>query len=187
MGARCCSAAKSMITISILESDIFTTLRSFILSVLPIGTEVIQGQDNLVSMPTNSGFVTMTPAGIKRLNTNIQGGYVPGSSNPGTMTLETHNKYEMQLDFYGSNSADWSSIFQTVFRDDYAWEIFPPNIKPLYADDPMQMPLIDGEEQYEQRWRVSCFMQYNPVTTVNQDFAVNLQVGLKEVDTTFKP
>ena len=82
-----------MTTISILENDIFTALRTFILSVLPSGTEVIQGQDNLVSMPTSSGFVTMTPAGLKRLNTNIQGGYMPGSSNPGTMTLETHNQY----------------------------------------------------------------------------------------------
>ena len=93
----------------------------------------------------------------------------------------------MQLDFYGSSSADWSSMFQTVFRDAWSWDQFPLNIKPLYADDPMQMPLIDGEEQYEQRWRVSCFMQYNPVTTVNQDFATILQVGIEEVDTTFKP
>jgi hypothetical protein len=63
----------------------------------------------------------------------------------------------------------------------------PANIQPLYADNPTQMPLIDGEAQYEQRWKLTASLQYNPIVTVSQDFADTLTLTLDEVDATFPP
>lgn len=47
-----------------------TALRSFLLGVLPPGTEVVRGQDNLVAEPIGPDFVVMTPLLMPRLGTN---------------------------------------------------------------------------------------------------------------------
>jgi len=57
----------------------------------------------------------------------------------------------------------------------------------LYADDPIQIPLIDAEAQYERRWKVTAALQYNPVITTPQQSAATIQIGIAPVDQTFKP
>jgi hypothetical protein len=93
----------------------------------------------------------------------------------------------MQLDFYGSTSQSWAMETQALFRDEYATEIFPPNIQPLYADDPVQIPLIDGEAQYEQRWKVLARLQYNPILSTSQQSMLAVDIELAPIDQTFKP
>jgi hypothetical protein len=171
------------ITQSLIEADVFTALRAFLLLILPAGTEVVQGLDNQVAMPVNA-FVSMTPAGQKRLNTNISNAWNQSAETAG---IETHVQYNVQLDFYGALSSDWANITQSLFRDEFTIDNFPDTVVPLYADDPMQMPLIDGEEQYEQRWKLTASMQYNPVTTITQQFATVIDTELVEIDATFKP
>jgi hypothetical protein len=58
-------------TLSITESQTLAALRSFLLSVLPAGIEVVRGQDNLVSQPKGPSFVVMTPLMRTRLATNV--------------------------------------------------------------------------------------------------------------------
>lgn len=53
------------------QADIQTVLRSFLLSILPSGTEVFEGQDSRVSEPSADNFVIMTPLTRARLGTNI--------------------------------------------------------------------------------------------------------------------
>jgi hypothetical protein len=57
--------------LSLSESQTLTALRSFLLSVLPAGIEVIRGQDNRVSEPDGDDFVVMTPMLRTRLETNV--------------------------------------------------------------------------------------------------------------------
>ena len=52
------------------QSNVQVALRSFLLSVLPAGTEVIQGQDSRVPEPADVDFVVMTPITRERLATN---------------------------------------------------------------------------------------------------------------------
>jgi hypothetical protein len=54
------------------QSQLQTTLRSFLLSVLPSGVEVIEGQDNRVPEPSGTDFVVMTTIQRRRLETNIE-------------------------------------------------------------------------------------------------------------------
>lgn len=56
--------------VSIPETALLTALRSFLLSVLPTGVEVIRAQVNRVSSPKGP-FVTMTPLTRRRLSTNV--------------------------------------------------------------------------------------------------------------------
>lgn len=172
-------------TISLSQTDVFTALRSFLLGVLPSGVEVVDAQDNGVPMPAGA-FVAMTLMGNKRLATNTIT-FDAGSSNPGSESILTPGEYTVQLDFYGAGSDANAAITQALFRSEYATDQFPSNIQPLYADDPMQMPLINGEQQYEERWRVQAVMEYLPVVTVPQDYATSLDVGLISVERTYKP
>ncbi|RVT95249.1 hypothetical protein EOD42_16830 [Rhodovarius crocodyli] len=57
-------------TISLTETQILTVLRSFLLAVLPSGTEVVRGQTNRVPEPIGPDFVVMTPIMRERLATN---------------------------------------------------------------------------------------------------------------------
>lgn len=175
--------AAMTVTISLDSQDVFKALRTFLIAVLPANTPVVQAQDNSVPMPT-VGFVAMNNIGLRRLSTNTNT-YHDTGDNPGTRDAMTATEYTMQVDCYGSDSGEWASIIQSLFRDDYGFNLFPDEIKPLYADDPVQMPLINGEQQYEQRWRIKAVMQYNPEMTVPQDFFDTLPeraVEMKPVD-----
>lgn len=169
--------------ISITDQDIFAALRVFLISIVPGATEVVQEQDNQVAMPLG-GFVGMNNVGSKRLDTNVVT-YAPGTENPGTKSIQAATQYTMQLDFYGPAAGDWANTAQMLFRDEYATNLFPEDIQPLYADDPVQMPLIDGESQYEKRWRMNAVLQYNPVVTVAQDFATELAITPMNVNSNF--
>ena len=57
-------------TVSPSETDIQTALRSFLLSVLPTGTDCVLGQINRVPEPAASDFVVYWPIMRKRLATN---------------------------------------------------------------------------------------------------------------------
>lgn len=52
------------------QSNIQAALRSFLLSVLPAGVDVIAGQINRVAEPRAGDFVVLTPSHFKRLRTN---------------------------------------------------------------------------------------------------------------------
>lgn len=53
------------------ESNILTALRTFLIQILPTGTEVILAQVNRVPEPQVEDFVVMTPIRRTRLETNI--------------------------------------------------------------------------------------------------------------------
>lgn len=164
------------------DQDVFRALVVFFDSFLPAGTEVIQAQDNRVPMP-KSGFVAMNNVGLDRLSFNIDN----YQSVPQGKTILTPTKYSMQLDFYGPDAAQWAMQTVALFRDEYATEIFPSNIQPLYADDPIQIPLIDAEAQYEQRWKLVASLQYNPILSTSQQSMLAVKIELAPIDQTFNP
>lgn len=184
--------------ISITDEQVFTALRSFLLSVLPSGVEVIQTQDNGVPMPIG-GFVSMNNVSKIRLSTNVnkyrndpvnvvygtenvlQGTeQVVAQTSDGFRDVTTPTQYTMQLDFYGESAGEWASLASNLFRDPYATDLFPDGIKPLYADDPIQIPLIDGEMNYTQRWKLQAVMQYNPSVSLAQKFAREINVVIND-------
>ena len=170
------------VVLDINDQDVFTAMRTFLKSFIPTKVQIVQAQDNKVPMP-KGGFITMNNTGMDRLSFNIDNyqSVVQGK------TVLTPTKYSMQLDFYGPSSQIWAVETMALFRDEYATEIFPPNIQPLYADDPIQIPLIDGEAQYEQRWKLVASLQYNPPLSTQQQSMQAVDIGLAPIDQTFKP
>lgn len=238
-----------MTTLSLTEVQTLTALRTFLLSVLPAGIEVVRGQDNQVAEPEGPDFVLMTPGLRERLATNIDTyqdcaftGSIAGStltvtqmslgtiavgatlfgvgvtagttitalgsgtggvgtytvSTPQTVASETlacgsknlmqPMKFTVQLDVHGPSSGDNATIISTVFRDDYAVEFFSTSgfdVAPLYCGEPKQLPYINGESQWEERWVVDAVMQCNPVVNVPQQFAAQAEATLIEVQATY--
>lgn len=178
------------------QSVVFTALRSFLLG-LPLlfdstqqnGVVIIQGQANRAAEPKEPDHVVIWPLRAVRLETNIDtfaGGTALGPNTAITYMQPTH--FTIQLDVHGPFSMDNAQIISTLFRDQYAVDAFATanqgDIVPLYADDPRQVPFMNAEDQYENRWIIEANIQVNQlVSSVPQQSANTLQVGLIDTDT----
>lgn len=162
-----------------LPDDLFIALRAFVLSLLPNGTEVIQGLGNNVPMP-EGGFVCMTALSQRRLSTN-HSELLPSQERIVTMPTE----YSIQVDCYGPDSSDWATLLTALWRDPYGCDAMAPVAQPLYHTDPIQAPLVNGEENYEQRWVFTALLQFNPSVTVVQQSADTLDLVIVSVDAEF--
>lgn len=166
---------------------LFTALGNFIQTVLPAGVPVIQMPANRAAMPAAApGFVGMTAVLQERIMTNLDR-WDPAAVMPVAIEIEQAVRLRMQLDCFGAASSDWAVMLSTVLRDEYGCTALAPALSPLYCDAPKFAPLIDGEEQYEHRWIVDAFLQYNPVTSIPMQFADEAAATLIEVDEAYPP
>lgn len=178
----------SGLTPSIVEEQIYTVVKAFLVTVTGLDPDlVLQGLPNRSSMPLASpGYVTMQLSLSSRLNYNIDT-WDPTDPAPTAITSETHWKERIQVDFYGASAGDWSKVFAGLWKDETAVLALQPVCEPLYANDPLMAPLEDDEQQYELRRTVEAFLQYNPVTAVPMQFADTLEVTLINVDEAYPP
>jgi hypothetical protein len=114
----------------------------------------------------------------------------------------------VQIDCYGPNSFDNVMMISTLFRDDVAIETFasfdvpaPPNwadipvggtlsvpyngIRPLFADNPVQLSQIFGEQQFEIRWKLEAYLQVNSIVVAGQEFFSTAHIKPIPVDLFF--
>jgi hypothetical protein len=171
-----------MPALSINDNDILEQVRQFLLAVLPSGVDAIQGQDNRVPEPIAGDFVVMTSMNFTELSTARETFQV--QAGEGSLAILKPIQWKVQLDVHGDNSASnaatialaWKSAWAAAFLDGTP-------ITPLYADDPIQAPFMNAEEQYETRWTVTIYLQANPVLTMPQDYATSVgPVQLYEAD-----
>lgn len=171
-------AGEQMIA-SVTETQIFTALRAFILGV--VDCEVIRVPNNRVPMPVGE-FISLSAISNSPLSTNVS------SYSSTEKSIIRPSQFTIQVDCYGASAGDRATAITTLFRDAYGCDALAPSgIQPLYASDARQMPMVDGESQYVTRYTFDAVMQFNPVLTVSQQSANELQVGIKEVDRAFPP
>jgi hypothetical protein len=176
-------AMSSPPTLSITEEALLTALRGFLLPLFQ--GEVIQGQGNQAAMPKGQ-FIVMTPMLMVDLS-------VPVSTFSGqTAVFQSRKKWSVQLDCYDDAGAahDLATVISTMIRTPYAVDQFAAfglDMAPLYASDPRNTNMINGESQYQDRWTFEFIGQFNPSLQVTQDAATQLVIGLHEIDTTFPP
>lgn len=163
------------------SDDLFVVVRAFLLSLFPSGVEVVQGLQNGVPMPAGP-FICMTAKEQTRLATNHTVQLVTQER-----AVKMPTQYSIQLDCYGPNSSDQATTIKALWRDFYGCDMLASVGAPLYASEPVQMPLVNGEQQYEQRWMTIALLQFNPVVTVPQQSAIALAVELVSVDVEFPP
>lgn len=155
-------------TPTVTDEDVFTALGQFIAS---LGLEPIQGQVNRTASPAENDYAVMTPLRLAQIATN-QTEYIGPNGTTKNVTLAQEIRF--QVDFHGPNSSQFATLFQMLFRDNYAIDIFSAlgyPLVPCYSTDPIQAPFITGGQQYENRWTVEAVMQGNPQSVVPQQYA----------------
>lgn len=173
-------------TVSITLDDVYTLFRALALSVLPINVQVVKGIPNRAATPPPvPGYVSMTVTANRGLRTPVDTWDLT-NPNPTVITIEQGMQLRIQLDCYGADSAQWAVLFVTLLRNDFGVKALAP-VAPLYADDPIQAALVNGEEQYEQRWIVGANLQYNPTVTIPMQFANQAGISLINVDESYPP
>lgn len=162
------------------QSQVYAALGTFIQGMLGLpSSQIVQGLGNRAAMPL-PGFVAMTAISQERMRTNIELWDEVGTS-PTTFTAEQGTRLDVQIDFYGPSAGDWAAMVSTAFRSSYAFEALAPNCAPLWIDVVPMAPLTNAEQQYEARWVATAVIQYNPVTTLPQQFADTLALGMVDV------
>ena len=175
------------LTLSITEDEVMTAIRSFLLTVFP-GTEIVQGQDNRVTMPDEAGWILLTPILSARLATNIDTWSNAGA--PTTQADQTFWRHDVQVDCFGASAHDNATIIGQLWRDDYAYSNLVAtgyDIAPLYASDLRNLEFVNDSAQYEKRWSIDLSLQASPVVNVPQQFAGVAQVTPISVDATYPP
>lgn len=164
----------------ITDASIFAALRTFMVRhIVPSGVEVLQTQQNRVAMPVGPNFVMMT-ATSRTFQSSSYHEYHPSD---GTQDIARSTGVSFQVDFYGPLSSDYAQRFATLFRDDYGYAAFAGSgVTPLYCDDGSQMPLSNGEKQYEARWMIQTMLQVNPAVSTPMQFADKVDVTIVEAD-----
>jgi len=157
-----------MYTVSITTDAVVDALAAFVAPFLP--GVIVQSQINRVASP-KPPFCLLTPVTIQNLSTTL--GTTLVTYQASQQTIITPVKIGIQIDFYGVNSADYCRAIVGLFRSEYAATQFSDGIKPLYCDDGHQTRFITSESQYEQRWIMMAYLQYNasidvPVQTANE-------------------
>lgn len=166
-------------TPTLTEDVIMTALRTFLLAVLPSGVEVVQGQQNRAPEAIGPDHIVMTPDRRTQMAQTTHDWNASGA----TIGVNRSSALHFQLDVYGPNSADNGQVITTLFRDAYGCGFFSSyGVQPLYCDDGQQMPLVNGEEQYENRWMIRATLQANILVQVPAEFADALDAHAAPAD-----
>lgn len=147
------------------------------------GTGLVAGTTTVIDVVSGSGGVgsyTVSP-----------GQAVPSQGMAcGVQQITQPGEIVFQVDVYGPNSADNAQVVTTLFRDAYATQFFEaasPEVSPLHADDPRQVPFLDENDQIETRWIVEARLQANQSLKIAQQFADTLSVETVSVDEAYPP
>lgn len=168
----------------------YAALAAFIVTVVGTGTlDTVQGLGNRVSMAGDAGegFIQFQAVHRHRLATNLHT-YDETDPNPNTAAILESIELTIQIDCYGPASTaeapgaeDWANILSATLRDEYGVNALAPVLAPLYADDASMVPLVNGEEQYEERWMLTAAFEFDPTTTIPQQYANVLKMKLWDV------
>jgi hypothetical protein len=177
-------------TISKTESQAFTALRSWIKDVLPAAVEVVRGDNNRVPSPKND-FVVLSHINKRMIEWPTEtytDDFVETLTITGTEVITNTQPidFSIQVDCYGANSGDYSTMLAILWSTSQACSFLDPlGIQPLYMDDPKHVPFIDGEKQYEERWVTTAHLQYNPAVSTAMQFTSTAEVEIVNVDRTY--
>lgn len=133
---------------------------------------VVLGQ--LTGVPGGIGTYQLAPAA------DLPSGTLYCGSRQAMQPLEL----TIQVDIHGPASSDNATRVSTQWRNQIgvnACQAQGAILAPLYNSSPRQIPFINDQDQYEQRWSLDLCMQVNPVLTVPQQFASNVSVTAQPV------
>lgn len=132
-----------------------------------------------------------TPGGVGTYQLSAANTIASQKMSAGGLLITSEWLVTYQIDFHGPSAPDNARVFATLFRDEYATDLFGSynlgDITPIQADEPRQLPFTSGEQQYELRQVVEAQMQVNETIFVPYQFADALAVNIVEVEASYPP
>jgi hypothetical protein len=162
------------------EDQIFDTVWGFVSSLFDpsLAGQILKSNQNLTSTPQGT-YAVVQPSVKVRLDQGDRD-YDPVAL---LQNVTRHTQYSYQVDCYGPSAPDWADIISSAWRSMWACDQLNGNgadapttkaaIQPLYADEPQQLTIVNGEFEYEQRFMVKLYLQANQVVGLPQDFFTN--------------
>ena len=169
---------------SITVDAVIEALTAFLTPFVPAGCPIIRGWQNRVPPPFTPGQADVL-AFVKLSEVNQVDLETPQFTQSADPTIQqasvlTPTRIDIQIDFYGLMAGDYCKAVKAVFRSPYAPDQFPDGIAPLYSSDAIRGALVTGEDQYLDRWVITCSLQYNPMVVVPQQSATVIIAKTKD-------
>ncbi|MGY0156363.1 phage neck terminator protein [Edwardsiella tarda] len=138
----------------------------------PICGQCRQAQANRTSMPKGQ-FCILTPLRFERLSTTRSINQDTGSPSTSAMGWTEVRRADIQVDIYGANAGDRAVTLETVFASGYAYDkikAIDARVAPLYSTAAIQAPMIDAEQQWQERWMITLSLQAHITVSMPQDY-----------------
>jgi hypothetical protein len=156
------------------EDEAFDALWGFVASLFDVTYQpnIFKGFQNQTATPNNTtagtgSYVVIQP-GIKVRQDQARRDY---DATNGLVNVTRGTTYSYQVDCYGQDGANNADIISIAWRSMWACDQLAGSIiTPLYADEPEQLNLVNGENQFEQRFMAKLYLQTNTVVALPQDF-----------------
>jgi len=161
------------------EDQLFDAVWGFIDAVFgaTISDNIFKGYQNMTSTPPGVSYVVISPGIAERFNQLVR----TYDSTALVVNNLRSTDYAYQVDCYGPSGPDYANTIAIAWRTMWACDYFaglladptpgaPLPATPLYADEPQQLNIVNGEMQYEQRFMCKLHLQANQVVALPQDF-----------------
>lgn len=142
-----------------------------------------QTQVNRVTMPEGK-FCMLTLKSLKRLSTTTKKNGDTGDNTTANMSYTEVRQVDVQVDIYGDNSNDRSAELETVFASSYGYDTINSineKLAPLYSSTPINMPMINAEDQYQDRYMLTLTLQAHITVILSQDYFDKVDLSIKQV------
>lgn len=177
-----------MATIALPENAVFDALWAWVADVTAVqlpgvdapGDQVFKGFQNSTATATGD-YVVLSP-GVKLRQDQGRRSYAPDTLDPltGVVNVARHTTYSYQVDCYGQLGADVADIIAIAWRSLWGCDkLEGAAITPLYADEPVQLNIVNSENIYEQRFMLKLYAQVNQIIGLPQDFFNTVEVHVE--------
>ncbi|MDK1185171.1 MULTISPECIES: phage neck terminator protein [Cronobacter] len=150
----------------------------------PVAGTCTRAQANRVPMPKGK-FCVLTPLRLSRLSTTREVPGDTGDASTSTMGYTEVRQVDIQVDIYGDNAGDRAVAVETTFASDYAWnkiKSLDARLAPLYSSPAIQAPMINAEEQWEERYVLTLSLQAHITISLPQDYFDKAEISTEMVD-----
>lgn len=143
-----------------------------------------QAQANRVPMDKGQ-FCILTPLRFKRLSTTKEIKKDTGEPATSAVGFTEVRQADIQVDIYGDSAGDRAVALETLFRTGYAYDAIKaldPRVAPLYSTEAIQAPMINAENQWQERYMVTVSLQVHITIDVPQDYFDKVQFTIDQAD-----
>jgi hypothetical protein len=156
------------VTLTPSTDKIFDTLWGVVSSLFDptIAPLIFKGFQN--NTPTPLGSYVVIQEGVAERQDQGRQIYDPIN---GLMHVKRGTMYSFQVDCYGPSGSDWANIIAIAWRSPWACDQFAgTEMRPLYADEPQQLNIVNGELEYESRFMCKLYLQATQSIALPQQF-----------------